>query len=213
MLKIDVYSAKGTKLTPITLPKEWEEKENPRLLAQAIRVYTDRSHIGLRKAQTRAEVNRTTKKLYKQKGTGGARHGSRKAPIFVGGGVALGPRPVKRILTLPEKMKQKALKLALTGAVKEGKVIAGEIDFKKTNEANKFIGKVFEKKGSIVLFVLKKESLKMTKFIRNIKSTKIVNFSNLNALDVFSSSNLIFDKSIFAKEVKAKKETKETKKK
>ena len=93
MLKTKTYSLKGTKLKETSLPKEFGQKENLPLLAQAVRVYEERSHIGFAKTKTRAEVNRTTKKVYKQKGTGGARHGARSAPIYVGGGTAHGPNP------------------------------------------------------------------------------------------------------------------------
>lgn len=204
MLKINSYSAKGTKLTAITLPKEWEVKANPRLLAQAIRVYNDRLHPGLAKAQTRTEVNRTTKKLYKQKGTGGARHGARSAPNFVGGGVALGPRPLHRELTLPMAMKKRALYLAITTKAKEDRIIAGEMSFKKTNEAQKFMDKVLQNKKARTTFVLKKENASTRKNIRNIENVRVVNFADLNVYDVFFGGNIVMDKSIFAK---AKKET------
>lgn len=205
MLKVVSYSAKGVKGKEISLPGEWEAKSNPSLLAQAIRVYTDRSHIGFAKAQTRAEVNRTTKKLYKQKGTGGARHGSRKAPIFVGGGVAHGPRPVKRELTLPLNMRRKAIAVAMTSAVKDGKVVAASMDFTKTKEAQSFINKALEKGKT--LFVVSKDNLKVVKFIKNIKDVKVVVFPGLNAFDIFFSRNLVFDIDIFKKE-KKEKETK-----
>ena len=68
----------------MNLPKEFDQKLNMPLLAQAVHVYEERSHVGLRNTKTRSEVNRTTKKIYKQKGTGGARHGSRRANLYVG---------------------------------------------------------------------------------------------------------------------------------
>src|SRR3972149_10697830 len=105
MLKVNSYSTKGTKLAAVTLPKDWEEKMNLALLSQVMHVYQDRLHIGLAKAKTRGEVNRTTKKWYAQKHTGGARHGARSAPIFVGGGVAHGPRPLRRELNLSDRMR------------------------------------------------------------------------------------------------------------
>jgi large subunit ribosomal protein L4 len=200
MLKVNSYSTKGTKLTSITLPKAWEEKSNDALLAQAIRVYNDRAHFGLVKAQTRSEVNRTTKKWYKQKGTGGARHGARSAPQFVGGGVALGPRPVSRELTLPDKMKIKALHIAISLAVKEGRITVADMSFKKTNEVQKFIDKVMGKEVPRVTFVIKKENLKSGMFVKNIKNAAVVNFSDLNVFEVFFGGNIVFDKSIFAKE-------------
>ncbi len=158
MLKVNSYSSKGTKLsTSVTLPKEWEAKMNKALLAQAIRVYTDRLHIGEAYTKGRGEINRTTKKWYKQKGTGGARHGARSAPIFVGGGVAHGPKGISRTLTLSTSMKRKALAVAMTQAVKEARVMVGELSFTKTNETQKFINKVIEKKNPKVTFVVKKE--------------------------------------------------------
>ena len=76
-----------------TLPSVFfAKKPNLSILSQAVRVYLSNQRTAQAKSQTRAEVNRTTKKVYKQKGTGGARHGSRRAPIYVGGGIAHGPR-------------------------------------------------------------------------------------------------------------------------
>lgn len=202
MLKVQSFTSKGVRSTDVILPKEWEVKSNGALLAQAIRVYDDRGHFGLAKTKTRAEVNRTTKKLYKQKGTGGARHGSRKAPIFVGGGVAHGPRPVSRELTLPTKMRRKALGVAMTSAVKQKRVVAAQVDFKKTSEAQKFIEKTFGGKDVRVTFILKRENYKIAKSIRNIENAKVLIFPSINAFNIFFGGNIVIDKSIFAKEVK-----------
>ncbi len=200
MSKVDAYSAKGTKLSTFTLPKGFEEKGSMNLLAQAIRVYEARGHFGLAKAQTRAEVNRTKKKVYKQKGTGGARHGSRSAPIYVGGGKAHGPRPVERALHLPEKMRQKALKIALGLKVADGKVVfvsdLGKI--KKTKEAQNLMDKIGAK-GKVV-FVLKGEVSKKP-FI-NIRGSQVIFYRDLNAYNAYLGGSLIFDKAIFEKEAK-----------
>ena len=201
MLKVNSYSAKGTKLaTLVTLPKEWEAKMNRALLAQAIRVYVDRLHIGEAYTKGRGEINRTTKKWYKQKGTGGARHGARSAPIFVGGGVAHGPKGISRTLTLPTAMKRKATAIGMTQAVKEVRVIVGELNFAKTKETQNFIDKVITKKGAKVTFVVKKENMKIARNMRNIKNVKVVNFMDLNVHDVFFGGKIILDESIFTKE-------------
>ena len=210
MLKVDSYSAKGTKLSSVTLPKTFEEKENLALLAQAIRVYEDRQHPGLAKAKTRAEVLRTKKKLYKQKGTGGARHGSRSAPIFVGGGVAHGPRGVKRVLELPLALKRKALAVAVSLKVKEGQVVSadGLGSLKKTKEANKLIEKVLaETKTKKVTLVLSEGNLGAKKIFRNFKEVRILPYKDINAYDIFFGGAIVFDKEIFVAK-KAKKETK-----
>src|SRR5260221_565751 len=203
MLKVNSYLSKGTKLaTTVILPKEWETKMNKALLAQAIRVYIDRLHIGEAYTKGRGEINRTTKKWYKQKGTGGARHGARSAPIFVGGGVAHGPKGVSRTLTLSTQMKRKATAIAMTQAVKETRVIAGDLNFAKTKETQNFLDKVMEKKNKKITFVLKKENIKFARNIRNIKNAREINFMDLNVHDVFFGGKIVLDKSIFAKEKK-----------
>lgn len=198
MLKVNSYSAKGVKSVPITLPKDWEAKENVALLSQAVRVYEAKAHVGLSSTKTRAEVNRTTKKLYRQKGTGGARHGSRKAPIFVGGGVAGGPRPLKRKLNLPTAMKRKAIAVAMSAAVKEERVVAAGLEFKKTSEANSFLNKVIAKNKKAT-FVISSKNSKVAKFIKNLKNVKVLVFPSLNARDIFYGGLIVLDKEIFKK--------------
>jgi large subunit ribosomal protein L4 len=105
MLKVDLYSFEGKKKENATLPKEYDVKPNLILLSQAIHVFESREHLGLARTKTRSEVAISTKKIYRQKGTGGARHGAKSAPIFVGGGTAHGPKGVKRILRLSESQK------------------------------------------------------------------------------------------------------------
>ena len=208
MLKIDTYSPKGTKLAAITLPKEYEAKENLALLAQAIRVYEDRGHFGLAKAKTRAEVERTKKKWYRQKGTGGARHGAKSAPIFVGGGVAHGPRPVKRELTLPKKMARQAYSIAMTLKAKEGKVLGlkGFETLKKTKDINGLIAKIGKEQR--YLFALSEKNLGAKRYLKNLKNSEVVAFKNLNAYKVYFAGFLVLDKDVFEKEKVVKKEAK-----
>lgn len=200
MLKVNQYSAKGTALEAFTLPKDWEQKANARLLAQAVRVYEESSHIGLAKTKTRAEINRTTKKWYKQKGTGGARHGARSAPIFVGGGKAHGPKAIRRILELPQKMKQNALRLALTvkSKNKEMVVVSALDTFKKTSQAQDLLNKI-DKKNKHFTLVLAKSNLKLKKVVNNLAKIKVTSFSNLNAREILFGGLIILDKEIFAK--------------
>jgi len=75
MIKARTYSAKGRKLADTVLPKIFEEKGNLKLLSQAIHVYRAKEHQGLSKVRTRGEISLTTRKWYRQKGTGRARHG------------------------------------------------------------------------------------------------------------------------------------------
>jgi len=204
MGKVNVYSAKGTKLSSISLPKKFSEKENFALLAQALRVYEARKHPGLSKVKSRGEVSLTTKKLYRQKGTGRARHGARSAPIFVGGGVAHGPKGVKRKLSLPKKMRQKALNIALSLKAQNGEVVAvsGLDTLKKTKEAKNLINSLLskeKKEGKKTTFVLSEASKSASLALRNIKGVAIVDFKNLNAYQVYFGGVLVVDKKAFAK--------------
>ncbi len=97
------------------------------LVAQAVRVYLANQRSGTAKAKTRAEVNRTKKKWFKQKGTGNARHGARSAPIFVGGGVAHGPMgDTNWKLSMSKTMRMRALETSLAMQAEKGKVMVVE---------------------------------------------------------------------------------------
>src|SRR3990167_11555632 len=126
-MKVNLYSAKSKTVKSLALPKEFGGDVNKALLAQAIHIYRDRTHAGNSKVKTRGEINLTTAKWYKQKGTGRARHGSQSAPIFVGGGVAHGPRTRDFSLSMPQKMRKAALISALSLKASEGdiKVLSG----------------------------------------------------------------------------------------
>jgi large subunit ribosomal protein L4 len=111
---VTTYSLLGKEAGTLELPKAIFEGEiNKALIAQAIRVYTNNEKGHFSNTKTRGEVTGSTRKIYKQKGTGRARHGSIMAPIFVGGGIALGPKSRITNMELPKKMKKAALVAAL----------------------------------------------------------------------------------------------------
>jgi len=206
MLKARAYSLRGTKLAEIVLPKEFGQKENLPLLAQAIRVYEERSHIGFAKTKTRTEVNRTTKKIYKQKGTGGARHGARSAPIYVGGGTAHGPKPIRRVLTLPKKMTKLALYQALSSKLSQKQIIvvSGIGKLAKTGEARDFLTRIAKAeaiKSKKFTFVLSEKNVSVKRYLKNLEGIKIDTYKDLNVFNVLFGGTLVFDNEIFAKKV------------
>ncbi len=93
------------------------------ILHRVVRWQLAKRRRGTASTKSRSEVNRTKKKWYRQKGTGRARHGSRNAPIFVGGGVAHGPKPRDWSLDLPKKVRRLGLKCALSDRLKEGRLL------------------------------------------------------------------------------------------
>lgn len=209
MAKLQVISTKGVKSGEVDLPKEFDVKnEGLSLLSQSVHVFEDNLHPGLAQVQTRSDVDRTTKKWYKQKGTGGARHGARSAPIFVGGGVAHGPDGLKKHLSIPTKMRTKALSVALSlkFSEKEIVVVEGMSKFEKTNDAQKLIDvlKKENKNAKRFTFVLKERSLKVWKALRNLNNVKTFEYKDLNAKDVIFGGILVLDAGIFEKEVAQK---------
>lgn len=213
-MKIQKFTSKGVQGEDVLLPKEIEVKINLPLLAQAIYVYEERGHVGLRKTKTRAEINRTSKKVYKQKGTGGARHGSRRANVFVGGGVALGPRPVRRILTISNSIKNKAKLIAFTLKAKEKEMafISGISKIAKTKEAGELL-KALTKitKAKRFTFVLSDKANETGKNIRNLGNAKFVMYRNINAFDIYRGGMILLDEEIFEKKEVKKEEAKEEK--
>ncbi len=201
MIKLQTYSAKGVKGKLVNLPKEFEEKKNLKLLAQAVRVYENRKHPGFSKVKSRSEVKASTRKIYRQKGTGKARHGAISAPIFVGGGQVHGPDGRKRMLTLPKKMAKKALGVALSEKAKKDRVLViGDIStLKKTKGAATLINKITKglktkKKNSRITIALSDENKKSELVFRNIDNVKVELFRNLNAYKVYFGGILLIDK-------------------
>jgi large subunit ribosomal protein L4 len=203
MLKAQIYTLKGIKVGELTLPKDvFEQKINMDLLAQANHVYEDRGHVGLRNTKTRSEVNRTTKKIYKQKGTGGARHGSRRANLYVGGGIIFGPRPLRRILDMSQSQKKAAVLAAFSAKAKAREIIAlrGISALAKTNEAGEFIRNLTkETKAKRFTFLLSDTNLKSFRFFRNLKSATTVLYKNASAFDIIGAGRAVLDEDIFSK--------------
>ncbi len=211
MLKINIYTLKGEKKGETTLPKEFDVKLNLPLLAQAVRVYEERSHVGLRNTKTRSEVNRTTKKIYKQKGTGGARHGSRRANVFVGGGITFGPRPERRIVNLTSALKSLAKMTAFVYKAGEKSLVAveGLSKIDKTKVAGEFLKKLTaETKSERFTFLLADKNIAARKFIRNLGNAVPVSFKDANAFDVARGGMVVMDADIFETEKKSEKTTK-----
>lgn len=200
MTRLNIYSAKGVKKDGMSLPKRFVEKENLTLLAQALRVYAAGKHPGLSKTKSRGEVSLSKRKIWRQKGTGRARHGAKSAPIFVGGGVAHGPDGEKRHLTLPKKMRKKALNAAISLKAGNGEIVIvdGLSLLKKTKEAADLLKKVATKEkykqGRNYTVALADENVVARLALRNLENVKVVRFSDLNAYSVYFAGVLIIDK-------------------
>ncbi len=202
-VKVTVYDSDGSSKGSITLPSEiFGIQPNRTLIAQAVRVYLANQRQGNASTKTRSEVVGSTRKIYRQKGTGRARHGALKAPLFVGGGVAHGPRPHSFSMDFPKKMRQKALISALSQKAQEGyiKVIDGEFsgktkDFSKMLKAMDLVVKGKTAKTLVVI----DENANAIRASRNIKNLAIENASTLSTYGVMANKNVIFLKNSITK--------------
>lgn len=200
-LSVDVYNVKGKVIDTMALPKEiFGVKVNSQLLVQAVRVYLANQRKGTASTKTRGEIRASTRKIYRQKGTGRARHGAISAPIFVGGGIAFGPKPRDYSLKLPKKMKRVALASALTTKTKEAviKIVEGlEKITPKTKVVNEMIRNiegVAKNKKTKILLVLPEKIEKIQRAARNIEKVTIRPANILNTYDVLNSNMIIFMK-------------------
>jgi len=198
-LKLDVFDIKGKVVESISLSKEiFGVKINNQLMAQAVRVFLSNQRRGTVKTKSRGEVNKTTKKVYKQKGTGRARHGAMSAPIYVGGGVAFGPRPRDYSLSLPQKMKKASLFSALSSKLRDGeiKVLTGleKIEPKTKLMADIIKNLNLEAKNKKLLLVTANEVDDVKKAGRNIKGLSILDAKQINTYEVLDNRGIILMK-------------------
>ncbi|HKC14422.1 MAG TPA: 50S ribosomal protein L4 [Patescibacteria group bacterium] len=197
-LSASVYDVKGKAVGRITLPSEiFGVEENKHLIAQAVRVYLANQRQGTVSMKTRGEVKGSTRKIYKQKGTGRARHGANRAPIFVHGGVTFATKPKDFSLSLPQKMKRKALFSALSGKLKDGEIKIMDLD--KIQPKTKVMAKAIEAMaiGEKILLVTPggfKEFGNVYKASRNLKGMKISPAVSLNTYDVLDTNAVVFMK-------------------
>ena len=146
---------------------------------------------GTHKVLTRAEVNRTKKKLYKQKGTGQARHGARSAPLFVGGAKAMGPVQHSHEFSLPKKVRALGLRHALSTKAKEGAIVvldAAKSDAVKT----KALAESFGKLGIESVLIVDGEFDKNFQLsARNLSHVALLPASGLNVYDILKRDKLV----------------------
>jgi large subunit ribosomal protein L4 len=148
---------------------------------------------GTQSTKTRAEVAGGGKKPFKQKGTGNARQGSTRAPHWSGGGVALGPKPRSYAQRTPKKMKQLALRSALSDRASDGKVVVvseWSFDSPSTKAARESLVKLGL--DGKVLVVLRRDDVAAAKSFRNLPHVRVIESAELNTYDVLCSDVVVF---------------------
>jgi large subunit ribosomal protein L4 len=198
-MNADVYSLTGKKISTFSLPDSvFNQPASPALLAQAVRVYLSNQRQGTKGVKTRAQVNYSTRKLWRQKGTGRARHGSRKAPIFVGGGVAHGPTGLENYhLKLTKKMRLQALLGALSAKAQAKEIGLLDDTAKadgKTKSFAKFMDALNPGRKSRVLLILDQPYPAVLKAIRNLPNLQATQVTRLHTFEVLNHTLIILTK-------------------
>jgi len=194
-MKIEKIDIDGKKVSIEVLDKIFSAKINKKLVSNVI--YKTNANYKGRKAKTKQknEIIGSTAKIYAQKGTGNARHASRKAPIFVGGGVAHGPKGETNYKI--RKLNKSEKKLSIASLISEKNNTKNLIVFndfskeiKKTKEMNTLLNK-FQAKNSLI--ILDKNSKdKIIKSARNIASIKVTDVNHFSAFDIIKFKKIIF---------------------
>ena len=194
-MKLQVINIEAKKTDNIELSdKIFSIDPNKNVIQSVIDWQLSRFKSRTAKTKQRNEVTGSTAKIYAQKGTGGARHSSRKAPIFVGGGVAHGPKgSVYKIKKINKKIKKIGLAHALSQKYKSNSLFVVE-DFKKEIEKTKLFNQFLEKnklKNSLIILD-KSSKIKIIKSARNIPNLKIIEQEGVNIYDLLKYKNVIF---------------------
>ena len=193
-MKFPVLNIDGSKDNPIEISDKLVKlKINYKLIKFVIDWQLNQAKPRTAKTKQRNQIKGSTKKIIAQKGSGGARHASKKAPIFVGGGVAHGP---KGAVYKNKKINKKVRKLALAQTLSKKNLeknlhILGDVkkEIKKTKEFNNFLEK---NKLSNALIISDEDTLKnINKSARNIKNVKLINENGTNIYDIFKYKNVL----------------------
>ena len=194
-MKLDVIKLDGGKAGSIDLDEALFGLE-PRvdILHRVVRWQRNNAQAGTHKVKTRSEVSYSTKKIYRQKGTGGARHGARSAPIFRGGGVYKGPTPRSHGHELPKKVRVLGLKHALSAKAKAGElvVIDAAVSDGKTSALAKMILNLGWKRALIIDGAAVNENFAQA--ARNIDGLDILPTMGANVFDILKRDTLVITK-------------------
>ncbi|WP_353481999.1 50S ribosomal protein L4 [Haliscomenobacter sp.] len=202
-MKLDVFNIQGEKTgRAVDLPDDvFGGEPNDHVLYLAVKQYLANQRQGTHKSKERWEIAGSTRKLHKQKGTGGSRKGDINSPLFPGGARVFGPRPRDYEQKLNKKVKRLARKSALRTKVKSGAVVIVEdfnFDTPKTKNFADLLGKL-NTGGKKSLVVVSEQNHNVFLSSRNIPTTKVVRAQDLNTYEILNARTLVLSESSIQK--------------
>ena len=200
-MELEVKNKEGKTVEAFHLDDVLFQREiNSHLIYLSVKGYLDNQRQGNAKTKTRGEVSGGGKKPWRQKGTGRARQGSNRSPIWRHGGVVFGPRPRSYNHHLPKNEKRLALISAIADKLKNDAVIIIDqlnINNPKTKEAVEFLNRL-NVTGNVLIVVTEKNPVILRAF-NNLPSVKLVSSNELNTFSIVKSDRLIFERDVLAK--------------
>jgi large subunit ribosomal protein L4 len=193
MPTVTLYTKTGAEAGTVDLPEAlFGARVNPAVLHQAVTAQLNARRSGSHDTRTRGEVRGGGRKPYRQKGTGRARQGSRRAPHFAGGGVVFGPHPRDYTQRLPRKMKRAALRGALSSKLSDGAVKVVQdlaMDAIRTRELMGYLEALAASGRVLVVAPSRDERLELS--ARNLREVSVILADSLNTVDVLNADLLL----------------------
>lgn len=190
-----VFNMQGQQVQEIDLaPSIFDIVPNQPVMHQALVRQLANARQGTHSTKTRAEVARTGAKVWRQKGTGRARQGSRRAPHWVGGGIAFGPKPRDYSKDMPKKMRRLAIRSALAAKAQAGQlVLVDELAFQtpKTKEAATFLKTLGVQKSAVVLVGAAENDENIRRSFSNLEKIKPLHWQYVNIRDLLAHEQLV----------------------
>jgi large subunit ribosomal protein L4 len=198
MLKVKVYNLEGKEVDELKLDSAIFGVEiNPALVHQVVTAQQANARLTLAHTKTKGEVRGGGRKPWRQKGTGRARHGSRRSPLWIGGGITFGPRTDRNYeQKINKKMKRKALLMGLTDKLAEENLVVVdkfEMPEIKTKNLVKILSKLPAKKAKSTLIVLAAKDDKILKSVQNLPKVMTILADSLNIVDIMQYQAMIID--------------------
>jgi large subunit ribosomal protein L4 len=195
-MKVALKNMSGEAVGEVELPATiFEVEPNTALMHQALTRQLANARQGTAKTKTRGEVNGSTKKMWKQKGTGRARQGSRKAPHWRKGGTVFGPQPRSYAQAMPLKMRRAALRSALSVKARAQQIVVLDelkLDTPKTKTLSAMLDALAIPSSALVLLPEKNENVE--KSVRNLPDVKYLRAQYLNIRDLFGYETVVMPK-------------------
>lgn len=199
MAQIDIINSGMKKVGDVQVADGFmNEPVNKPLLYLALKRHLSSLHHGTVKTQDRSEVSLTGKKAYRQKGTGNARHGSRRPSPFVGGGRVFGPRPRDYTENMPKQARRKAIGEGIKARILAKELIVIDelkLTEAKTKQAVKLLGQLQCQQGALIILAACDQVLERS--FRNIPNIKVATINQLNVFDLLKYKRIVCDAKAF----------------